>query len=197
MQLCGSLSILWHCFSLGMEWKLTFSSQAAELLRIRITRYFKNKTQNNAGIYPIKTGTLEKTEGKRRGWAAEDEINSITVSIDMSLSKLHVVIKDREVWYATVYGVAKSQTWLSDWTTTIYPSEVKNPHSHKAFPWIFVAALFVVTNTGNQPRDFQLQNGQANSGTSIHKTGGSLIWYNHFGKLYVLSTKHMIKQLDF
>ena len=41
---------------------------------------------------------------------AEDEINSITVSIDMSLSKLHVVIKDREVWYATVYRVAKSQT---------------------------------------------------------------------------------------
>ena len=63
----------------------------------------------------------------------------------MSLSKLHAVVKDREVWYATVYGVAKSQTWLSDWTTTIYPSEVKNPHSHKAFPWIFVAALFVVT----------------------------------------------------
>ena len=31
MQLCGSLSILWHCFSLGLEWKLTFSSPAANV----------------------------------------------------------------------------------------------------------------------------------------------------------------------
>ena len=53
---------------------------------------------------------MGKTEGRRRGRAAEDEINSITDSIDMSLSKLQVVVKDREVWYVTVYGVAKSQT---------------------------------------------------------------------------------------
>ena len=38
-------------------------------------------------------------------------------SVDMSLSKFQEIVKDREAWYATVHGVAKSWTRLSDWTT--------------------------------------------------------------------------------
>ena len=50
--------------------------------------------------------------------AAEDEwSDSITDSMDMNLSKLGLV-KDRETWHAVVHGVEKTQTWLSDWTTT-------------------------------------------------------------------------------
>ena len=62
---------------------------------------------------------LGKTEGRRRrGWQ-DDMVDGVSDSMNMSLSKLREMVKDREAWCAVVRGLTKSQTWLSSWITTI------------------------------------------------------------------------------
>ena len=77
----------------------------------------------NTCILMWRANSLEKTPmlgrievRRRRGWQRMRWLDSITDSMDVNLSKLWEIVKDRGAWHAAVHEITKTQAWLSNWT---------------------------------------------------------------------------------
>ena len=91
-----------------------------------------------------KTLMLGKIEARRSGWQRMREMDGFIDSMDMNLSKLQEMVKDRKACHAAVHGVAKSWTRLCDWTTTI---NLINKYLSRKKIWGLESVLIMDPNT--------------------------------------------------
>ena len=111
------------------------------MLKLKL-QYFGHLMQRADSLE--KTLILGNMEGRRKGWQRMRWLDSITDSMKMNLGKLQEMVRGREAWRASAYGVTKSRTWLSDWTTVIEITWLSSQRPH--FPASFQPGDHVLTN---------------------------------------------------